>query len=131
MNLERSLKIGDRLGGHFLSGHVDGVGEIIVKEGDQSPHIKISLPPGTGRYLVAEGSVGIDGISLTVKAVEESSFRVDVIPHTLSSTTLGEKKRGDKVNIEVDMLGKYVENFINKKKNEKIDMKFLKEKGFM
>jgi len=131
VNLERPLKVGARLGGHFLSGHVDGVGEIMGKTGEHSLNLKILPPAGTKKYLVSQGSVGVDGISLTVKEVGESFFTVDIIPHTLSATTLSEKKVGDKVNIEVDLLGKYVENFINVGKNERIDEKFLKDKGFL
>lgn len=109
VNIERSLKVGDRLEGHFVLGHVDGVG-IITKLEKQSNQIKIwmELPKELSRYVTQKGSITIDGISLTVVDKLKNTFSVSIIPHTMKITNLALKKIGDKVNIETDVLGKYI-----------------------
>ncbi len=113
VNLERCLTLDKLLGGHLVSGHVDGVGRIVSirPEGD-SKLFTFEVAPAQSRYLVEKGSVAIDGISLTIFDVHECSFSVELIPHTLRSTTLGFKSAGDAVNIENDMLVKYVEKIL-------------------
>lgn len=114
VNLERALTLQSRLGGHIVSGHVDGVGTILeMKEDENAVVIKISVPRNIVKYIIPKGSVTIDGISLTVVEVQDSWFSVSVIPHTRSVTSLGYKKAGSKVNIENDVISKYVERFVN------------------
>lgn len=115
VNLERPLRLSDRLGGHLVAGHVDAVGVIrgIINKGDATI-FTIEAPKDVSKYLIYKGSVAIDGISLTVNEVQGIRFSVTVIPHTAGVTTLGFKKIGDTVNLEADMIGKYVERFINK-----------------
>jgi len=113
VNLERALAAGDRLGGHIVAGHVDGTAEVLsVEKSGDSWTFRFSLPAPLSRYTVEKGSIAVDGISLTVAALGESSFDVAVIPHTFTFTTLGVRKPGDRVNIEVDVLGKYVERLL-------------------
>lgn len=110
VNLERSLRFGGKIGGHFVSGHVDGLGVIEVFEPRGSDHyLRVRAPDGQGRYLIHKGSITIDGISLTVAEVEGDSFAVWIIPTTIEVTNLREKRTGDPVNLEFDLLGKYVE----------------------
>lgn len=110
VNLERSLRFDGKVGGHFVSGHVDGLGLIQVFEQRGADHyLRIRGPVGSGRGVVHKGSIAIDGISLTVAEVEADEFAVWLIPHTLSVTNLRGKKTGDPVNLEFDLLGKYVE----------------------
>ena len=110
VNLERSLKIGDPLGGHFVTGHVDGQGALLERheEGDWST-CWFRAPPALTRQMVGKGSVAIDGVSLTLVDVEDQRFSVQLIPHTLAVTTLGKLQAGDAVNLETDLLAKYVE----------------------
>ena len=116
VNLERSLRADGELGGHFVTGHVDGVGKIIRWERVGKDHIlDIAAPAEVMRYLVFKGSVAVDGISLTVAAVQKKSFRIWIIPHTFEVTVLRERKVGDAVNLEADMLGKYVEKFLQRR----------------
>lgn len=109
INLERPLKMGDELGGHVVSGHVDDVGEIvsIVPEGD-SLRFRFRVSPAIARFIATKGSVSIDGTSLTVNEVEGNDFGVNIIPHTQAVTTWGKAKAGDRVNVEIDMLARYV-----------------------
>ncbi len=109
VNLERALKIGDELGGHIVSGHVDGVGTLAAKsqEGD-STRMTFEAPEGLRRFIASKGSITIDGISLTVNDVGPARFDINVIPHTQVATTLGERQVGDMVNLEIDMLARYV-----------------------
>lgn len=110
VNLERSLRADSRLGGHFVSGHIDAPGRIETFEPrGQDHYLRVKVPEGQGRYLVYKGSVAIDGISLTVAEVQGDAFAVWLIPHTLAVTNLREKKAGDTVNLEFDLLAKYVE----------------------
>jgi riboflavin synthase len=114
VNLERSLRLNDRLSGHLVFGHVDGVGRIaaIRPEGDSFLYT-FEIPPELGRYLVEKGSVAVDGISLTVFHCQPTAFTCAIIPHTYQVTTLHAKKPGDRVNIENDMQGKYIEKFVS------------------
>ncbi|MEJ0088598.1 MAG: riboflavin synthase [Limisphaerales bacterium] len=113
VNLERSLRVDGELGGHFVTGHVDGLGKIIRWERSGKDHVlDIAAPPGVMRYVVHKGSITVDGISLTVAAVKKKSFRIWIIPHTHEITALRERKVGDAVNLEADLLGKYVEKFL-------------------
>ncbi|TDC88939.1 riboflavin synthase [Actinomadura sp. 7K507] len=113
VNLERPVRLSDRLGGHLVQGHVDGVGEIISREpGERWDVVTVSLPPELGRYLVDKGSITVDGISLTVVEAGADRFSIALIPTTLSLTTLGHKKPGDPVNLEVDVVAKYVERML-------------------
>ena len=112
VNLERSLEAGGRLGGHFVTGHIDGVGKIITWEKTGDDHqLQIAAPEDVMRYVIHKGSIAVDGISLTVAAGEKGSFTIWIIPHTFESTALSERAVGDAGNLEADMLGKYVERF--------------------
>jgi len=108
VNLERPLRLGDRLGGHLVQGHVDGVGEILAA----APELEVSTPPDLRPYIVEKGSITVDGCSLTVVKPLPHSFTVAVIPHTAEVTTLGRKGPGQRVNLEVDMIAKYVESLL-------------------
>ena len=113
VNLERSLAAGNRLGGHFVTGHIDGTGSIRTWERHGRDHVlEITAPAAIRRYIVFKGSVAVDGISLTVAGVFRGGFRIWIIPHTFEVTALRERQVGDVVNLEADMLGKYVERFV-------------------
>jgi riboflavin synthase len=113
VNLERSLQPAGRMGGHFVSGHIDGLGRIEVFEPRGNDHyLRVAAPTGLGRYLVHKGSIAVDGISLTVAEVAGDSFAVWLIPHTLAVTNLRGKKAGSGVNLEFDLLAKYVEKLV-------------------
>nr|WP_296072339.1 riboflavin synthase [uncultured Actinoplanes sp.] len=113
VNLERAAALGSRLGGHLVQGHVDGVAEIIGREpGAQWEVVRFSLPPALARYVVEKGSITVDGTSLTVMAVDDESFSVGLIPTTSKNTVLGSKNVGDPVNLEVDVIAKYVEKML-------------------
>ncbi len=110
VNLERSLRFGGKMGGHFVTGHVDGLGVVEVFEARGADrYLRVKAPAGQGKYLIHKGSIAIDGISLTVAEVEGDAFAVWLIPHTVAATNLCEKRVGDPVNLEFDLLGKYVE----------------------
>jgi len=110
VNLEKSLRLADRLGGHLVSGHVDGVGKVIAVAPDaRSQRWTFELPDALARYVAAKGSICIDGVSLTVNEVEHNRFGVNLIPHTIDVTTFRDKRAGDAVNIEVDLIARYVE----------------------
>jgi riboflavin synthase len=114
VNLERPLRADGEFGGHFVTGHIDGVGKIIRWERAGQDHVlDIAAPPEVMRYVVHKGSIAVDGISLTVSAVREKSFRIWIIPHTFEVTALRERKAGDAVNLEADLLGKYAEKFLS------------------
>jgi riboflavin synthase len=114
VNLERSLRANGSLGGHFVTGHVDGMGKIIRWEKSGADHVlEIAAPKNILRYVIHKGSIALDGMSLTVAAVGAKSFRIWIIPHTFEVTALRERKVGDAVNLEADMLGKYVEKFLS------------------
>ena len=113
VNLERALAVGDRLGGHIVQGHVDGTGTILARQpGDRWEVVTISLPGELARYVVEKGSITVDGVSLTIAGLDDASFQVSLIPTTLALTTLGTKQVGDLVNLEVDVLAKYVERLL-------------------
>lgn len=113
VNLERPVRLGGRLDGHVVQGHVDGVGVVLdIQAEGESRRVVLSVPEELERYLVYKGSVAVDGVALTVTAVAKRSFEVALIPHTLASTTLGSWKVGNKANIEVDILAKYVEKLL-------------------
>ena len=113
VNLERALSLNDRLGGHMVSGHVDGVGTIVdVRAEANAIHYDIRAPKGLMRYLVPKGSIAVDGISLTVVTCHSETFQVTIIPHTAAVTTIGRKGVGATVNLECDMIGKYVERLL-------------------
>ena len=110
VNLERALALGDRLGGHLVTGHIDGLGRIRSRRSDgDSIWLTVEGPPEVMRYIVQKGSVAVDGISLTVVDADEDSFTVALIPHTLEITTLGVRQVGDEINLETDVLAKYVQ----------------------
>ena len=131
VNLERALKAGERMGGHILNGHTDTTGRLerIEKRGD-TKDFWISFPSEFRKYLVSKGSIGIEGVSLTVVEVIENEFSTTLIPFTLQRTNLGKKKEGDKLNLEFDILAKYLESIIKNWKKEKVDWQFLKETGY-
>jgi riboflavin synthase len=108
VNLERAVRASDRLGGHVVQGHVDGVGEIV----DPVPDLRVRVPDSLLRYLVEKGSVTVDGVSLTIVEPLDDGFTVAIIPHTADVTTLGAKQPGDLVNLEVDVMAKYVERLV-------------------
>ena len=113
VNLERAMRLGDRLGGHLVQGHVDGVGSVRARrESALNLVIEIEMPPALSRYVVEKGSITVDGISLTVAAVADYSFAVALIPHTMAATTLAGKPVGARLNLEVDMIAKYVERLL-------------------
>lgn len=130
VNLERSLKLSERLDGHFVLGHVDGVGKItkLIQE-NGNVMLQIHAPGALMRHLVNKGSVALDGVSLTVQDVGEDSFKVALIPFTIERTNLGKKREGDKVNLEADILSKYVQKQIAGS-DSKLTVEFLKEQGF-
>jgi riboflavin synthase len=141
VNLERALRFSDRLDGHLVSGHIDGMGFIKARKIlSNAIIITIGVKGSLGRYMIQKGSVAVDGVSLTINKCSEDSFEVSIIPHTAKLTTIGFKKVGDPVNIETDMIGKYVERFLHnstdnpKAKEDKsgtLDMQFLAESGFL
>ncbi len=137
MNLERALRLSDRLGGHLVSGHVDATTPLIARrpEGNFIRFV-FAVPVGQGRYMIEKGSITINGISLTINHCDDHTFSVAVIPHTLQVTTLGRLNEGDLVNIEVDLIGKYVEKLLqphdgNRTAPLKISSAFLAEHGFL
>ena len=134
INLERALRLMDRLGGHIVTGHIDGIGTIIGKrrEGD-FVQIRIQTPPSLMRYIVQKGSIAVDGVSLTVNERTGDEVQITLIPFTLQKTTLLKKKVGDRVNLEVDILGKYVETLLKRKDadDKGLERSFLREHGFL
>ena len=136
VNLERAMAANGRFGGHIVAGHVDGVGTIAaIEKDDNAIWFTITAPAQVLRYVVEKGSIAIDGISLTVARVETDRFAVSVIPHTAAVTLLGQRRTGDRVNLESDIIGKYVERLLRptpelKTKESKLTMKFLSKHGF-
>ncbi len=134
VNLERAMAAGGRFGGHIVSGHIDGTGTVTDKKNDGiAVWYTITADPQILRYIVEKGSVALDGISLTVAKVTAESFSVSVIPHTAEVTTLSKRKTGDKINIENDIIGKYVEKLMKPAESSSggISMGFLAENGFI
>lgn len=137
VNLERALRLCDRLGGHLVSGHIDAQGRVEQRRASGDFTLfTFSLNPQLTKYVIEKGSITINGISLTVNSCERDRFSVSIIPHTLAMTTLGELKEGDQVNIEVDLVGKYVEKLLAEKPaaaggQSRINPGFLAEHGFL
>ncbi len=136
VNLERALRLSDRLGGHLVSGHIDCVAVVKRRYVDQNAiRFEFSVPQEVIRYLVDKGSVAVDGISLTVNKVESDMFSIAVIPHSLEMTTLKDCREGTRVNIETDLLGRYVERLLQGQHNtdngQKVDLDFLAKNGFL
>ena len=138
VNLERALRLSDRLGGHLVTGHIDGVGKIHrLQKGPRHLEIEISVPHAIGRQIVVKGSVAVDGISLTVNRCGDDWFGLTLIPHTIQRTTLVDKGLGDPVNLECDILGKYVEKFLlsvgspGERSPKGITEDYLREQGFI
>jgi riboflavin synthase len=141
VNLERAMRADGRFGGHMVAGHVDGTGEVVdIKKDDNAIWYRIAAKPQILRYIIEKGSIAIDGISLTVAKVTENDFSVSIIPHTFGQTTLALRKKGDIVNLENDMVGKYIEKFLKsdnkielnkEKKKSGIDKDFLLCNGFL
>ena len=132
VNLERAMAANGRFGGHIVSGHIDGTGTIASqKREDNAVWVKIKTPAPLLRYIVEKGSIAIDGVSLTVAAVTDTDFSVSIIPHTGAQTILLGKKPGDPVNLECDVIGKYVEKLIAPHKTGGISTNFLAENGFL
>ena len=135
VNLERALRLSDRLGGHLVTGHVDGLATIISKRRDGNAwRFAFQVDAAIGRLLVAKGSVALDGISLTVNHAEDEQFDVAIIPHTLDQTTLKERQVGDKVNVETDLIGKYVARLLAGKNDPRdggVTLDLLAKHGFL
>lgn len=137
VNLERAVRVSDRLGGHIVSGHIDGMGVISdIKRDDNAIWLTIEVPESILKYIIYKGSVTVDGISLTVAYVDESCFKVSLIPFTRGITNISSKSYGDMVNIECDIIGKYVERLLffqasQKTKQSSISLDFLKEHGYV
>ncbi|WP_227936102.1 riboflavin synthase [Alkalihalobacillus deserti] len=137
VNLERAMSAKGRFGGHFVSGHVDGIGKILTKKPEHNAvYYRIGVTPELRHYIIEKGSVAVDGTSLTIFAVDNESFTISIIPHTIEETIIGLKGVGDIVNIECDMVGKYIEQFIsrrfepNKKSQSSLSESFLSEHGY-
>jgi len=141
VNLERALRLSDRLDGHLVSGHIDGVGMLSGKRAaGNAVIISIKVPETLSRHIVQKGSIAVDGVSLTVNRCRQDSFEVSIVPHTARQTTISRLTAGDSVNIETDMLGKYVERFVSPRSQDKsegdrggssVDLKLLAENGFL
>ncbi|WP_372694064.1 riboflavin synthase [Immundisolibacter sp.] len=131
VNLERALALGERLGGHIVSGHVDGVGEVVARRADaRSQRFTLRAPAALARYIAAKGSITLDGVSLTVNAVEGPQFEVNIVPHTLTHTSLDAWQPGRRVNIEVDVLARYLERLMGRDAGG-VDLDLLAEHGFV
>ncbi|MEW5803089.1 MAG: riboflavin synthase [bacterium] len=143
VNIERALRLGDRLGGHILSGHIDGIGYVRkVQKTGQHFRLGVKPPESVSSYLVEKGSIGLDGISLTIASLKDDLVWVSIIPHTADITTLKEKKAGDKVNVEADLLAKYVHRILSchplsescnlqKNPSQPLGREFLAKHGFL
>lgn len=138
VNLERAVRVGDRMGGHMVQGHVDGVGILVEeKKLDIARVLRIKAADELSKYMVSKGSIAIDGISLTIVDVLPDSFTVSLIPHTAEATTLGFKQTGDTVNLETDIIGRYIEKFTqlnigqHEKEKNNLSKDFLIENGFV
>lgn len=130
LNLERAVAVGDRLGGHIVSGHIDGIGRVAnLERDDNAIWVTIATSPEIMKYIVMKGSIAIDGVSLTVAYVDSGFFKVSIIPHTQNQTTLTSKRVGDVVNLENDLLARYVEKLMQRSEGG-LSLEFLKENGF-
>ena len=140
VNLERALRLSDRIDGHLVSGHIDGIGTVTLKQNiGNAIIVSFKVPEFISHYMIQKGSVAVDGMSLTINHCGHDSFGVSIIPHTAKLTTIGFKKAGDLVNIETDLIGKYVERFVGGKRHDEqkkgtgssLDMDFLAKSGFI
>ena len=134
VNLERALRLSDRLGGHIVTGHIDGIGVIVERKKERDfVQLGIRIPESVSKYVVQKGSIAVDGISLTVNEYREGEIRLTLIPYTIEKTTFVDKKVGDRLNVEADIIGKYVEKLLARgdKKSGEMDFSFLKEHGFI
>lgn len=138
VNLERAMKLNERIGGHLVSGHVDGVGAVVARQQDGNAVVlTIEAPPEIMRYCVPKGSMTVDGISMTVNGLQERAFSLAVVPHTAQHTTLGVKQPGARVNLECDLIGKYVERLLQERRQlppkpaPVIDKDYLQKKGLI
>jgi riboflavin synthase len=132
VNLERAMRADGRFGGHIVMGHVDGTGVIKeIRQAGESIRIEIETKPDLGRYIVRKGSITLDGVSLTVNERNDNVFSVNIIPFTASRTTIGSKKPRDKLNIETDIIGKYIDSLTGRGKDQGMDMRFLYEHGYV
>lgn len=132
VNLELAMKLSDRLGGHIVTGHVDAVGTLVERRNEREfVHLRIQVPKSVSRYVVPKGSIAVDGISLTVNVCDGDEIQMTVIPYTLGKTTLINKRVGDRVNLEADVLGKYVEKLMEGRESGKVTVSFLREHGFL
>jgi len=135
VNLERALRLSDRIDGHLVSGHTDGTGAIDSREAaGNAVIVTVSVTHALTRYMIVKGSVAVDGVSLTINHLEAGRFSVSIIPHTAALTTVGLKQRGEAVNIEVDMIGKYVEKFLSAQQSRPasgVSMELLAKKGYI
>jgi riboflavin synthase len=136
MNLEKALTPSSRLGGHLVSGHVDGVGEVIERNVEaRSVRFRVQAPAALARYIATKGSICLDGVSLTVNAVDGRQFDLNIVPHTLQATTLGEVQPGSRVNLEVDLIARYLERLLLGERaadaSATITHAFLAEHGFL
>lgn len=137
LNLERALRLSDRLDGHLVSGHVDGIGTIQARERlDNAILVRVTTPSTLSRYMIHKGSVALDGVSLTINRCDDAGLDVSIIPHTAKLTTIGFKPVGSKINIETDLIGKYVERFTTNarrapEKPSNVDRAFLIKNGFL
>jgi riboflavin synthase len=131
VNLEKALRLADRLGGHLVSGHVDGVGKVVsVTPDGRSQRWTFEVPQALARYIAAKGSICIDGTSLTVNEVQGTRFGVNLIPHSVANTTFAARRPGDAVNLEVDVVARYIERLLAVGDTPKLDEAFLKQNGF-
>jgi riboflavin synthase len=133
VNLERALRVGDRLGGHLVQGHVDGVGRVVSSAArGEAWDVRVAMPPELCRYVIEKGSICVDGISLTVNRLEPDGFWVSLVPHSQSLTTLARRAPGEPVNLEVDLVGKYVERLLGPREPQSgLTLDALKENGFV
>jgi riboflavin synthase len=132
VNLEPSLALGERLGGHLVSGHVDCVGKVAAREADaRSVRFGFEIPGEYARYIAKKGSVTVDGVSLTVNAVSANGFEVNIIPHTAEQTLFGSYRVGSRVNIEVDLLARYIERLLSSGDEGGVTLEFLKANGYV
>jgi riboflavin synthase len=132
VNLERALAVGERLGGHIVSGHVDGVGELVSRQADgRSQRFVLRAPAALARYIAAKGSITVDGVSLTVNTVSGAEFGVNIVPHTLTHTSLDALRAGSRVNLEVDLLARYLERLLGRDAGGEVDLALLAEHGFL
>jgi riboflavin synthase len=132
LNLERALELNSRLGGHFVSGHVDDIGKIVKFNSDDNPVLKIRCPESLGRFIAVKGSIAVDGISLTIADLDEDTISVALVPHTVHATNLSGLQPGHSVNLEVDMIARYIVRAMECREDpRRVTWDFLKKSGFL